>query len=218
MNTPQPSVGLAAVIASIAIPFAQVVAPVFQEIWTVDAKLEVEQGIADGKLRVEKAVADDKHNEQVANILLRSFIDQDARDQQGAIAIIGAIFPGHALRLQEAFDRLAVNDTVRSSADKVIAQIEGIASTRVEAAREQERSGFEALASGDAERAKAHFAAAFKSYPTFHNVDEISRKLDTLDAGDSVAVRRTIDLIVKENSWRMPADIKVRLQQRSAPR
>ncbi|MBK7384842.1 MAG: hypothetical protein IPI81_16140 [Flavobacteriales bacterium] len=203
MATPTPTVGLAAVIASFLIPLAQVVAPAVQEIATTKQKTVVEQEIAY-----------DKHKEQVADILLKRYIDQDANDQHGALAIIGALFPEFAVKLEEAFGRYAKDSTVQRQAEMIVAQAASVATSDLKIAREAENSGFEALAQGDAVTAKQQFNMAYEAYPTFHNVDEIRRKLDTVTVNDPVAVQRTIESIRKENAWRMPAGIKQRLDQR----
>jgi len=201
MSTSPPTIGMAAVIASILIPLAQVVAPVVQEIVTTDQKVEVE-----------RSIAHDKHKEQVADILLKSYIDQDAKDQKSALAIIGALFPEYAEKLGETFGRYAKDTTVAKQAELVVAIAQHVPLSNLEQAREAERAGFEALADGDPAAAKGHFKTAYAVYPTFHNVHEIAAKLDTLDVANDSAVARTISSIRKENSWRMPVKIKARLE------
>ncbi len=215
MALPSPTVGLAAVIASFLIPLAQVIAPVVQEAWTTDMKLRVDQAIAVERLALERAISSEKQREQVADILMDRYIDQDAEDQRKALAIIIGLFPHFAGDLEEALSRYAANDAVKDAAERGIARASDVPNSVLDQARQAEQAGFEALLKNDLPLAREQFDKAFRAYPDFHNVDEIKRKLDTLTTDDATTMQRLKKSIVKENSWRMPEHVRDQLLQQS---
>lgn len=215
MTMPTPTVGLAALIASLLIPLAQVVAPVVQEAWTTDMRLEVEKAIADERLALERAISSEKQREQVADILLNRYIDQDAEDQRKALAIIVGLFPRFASELEEALARYAANETVKDAAERVVARAAEVPLAAVDLARAAERAGFDALLNNDIPAARAQFNKAYTAYPQFHNVDEIRRKLDTVRHEDPAAIARVKSSIVNENAWRMPEEVRQNLLQQT---
>jgi hypothetical protein len=74
------------------------------------------------------------------------------------------------------------------------------------AAREAERSGFDALVRRDFEEARQHFARAFELYPTLHNVEEIHRLLEQnrSNLGSPQVQSRIYGRIVEDYSWKVP--------------
>lgn len=215
MALPAPTVGLAAVIASLLIPLAQVIAPVVQEAWTTDMRLDVEEKLAAERLALERAISAEKQREQVADILLNRYIDQDADGQRKALAIIVGLFPRFAADLEEALARYAVNDAVKEAAERSVARVAEVPPSALETARAAERAGFDALLSDDIAKAREEFNKAYAAYPQFHNVDEIRRKLDTLQAENPKAIEKAKMSIVKENAWRMPDHVRQQLQQQT---
>lgn len=216
MGIQQASVGMAAVIASILIPAAQVFAPVVQEYLTTDMKLDTEKEVTRARLALEESLATEKQREQVADILLNRYIDQDSTDQRAAVAIIVGLFPRFAKDLEDAFARYASTERIKNEVEEQVAVLKNIERNDLEIARTEERAGFEALLIGDPITAKTHFNAAYAAYPTYHNVDEIRRKLDTLNVEDPTAVERTLQSIRMENAWRMPEHVRQQLLQQTS--
>jgi len=90
-------------------------------------------------------------------------------------------------------------------------------STALATARAQERIGFEALLRRDVDAARKAFGAAFESYPSYHNVKEISASLESKRT--ALANRRSPEwdrlhqLILTDLSWGMPADLRPRFRE-----
>lgn len=201
--------------ASIFIPLAQVFAPAVQEYLTQDKRIETDSLVQANRLAMERESSMQSHKEQLADIVLKYYVGKSADDQSRAIVIIKVLFPHQTEGLQEALARWAVNDTIRAEADVAVAEASGVAEATLQSAQANEQSGFEALASGDIEQAKVHFSAAQAAYPTYHNVDEIKQKLDTFSGQGPQARALLFNGIVRENAWRMPAEVKGRILQRA---
>ena len=93
-----------------------------------------------------------------------------------------------------------------------------------------ENQGFKAILSGDLEKARKLFESAYKAYPTYHNVDEIYRKVladktindyQSADPGKKKEIQlEVMQQVLKSYSWGMPANLydemrnKVRLNQK----
>jgi hypothetical protein len=109
-------------------------------------------------------------------------------------------------------------DGFSSSNDKNVQEVgnlgkEGLNSQREKArdAASHEAAAFEALISGDYQKAITEFEATDRVYPTFHQAYEISRLLrQSKDAMTDSAVRKTVlKRIVSELSWgASPTQIK----------
>ncbi len=80
-------------------------------------------------------------------------------------------------------------------------------SNSTEIASSLERKGFQALLSRNLEQSQKLFESAYNAYPTYHNVDEINKllksKKEISDWGQQIYCP-----IVKQYSWKMPADVK----------
>ncbi|MBK9146696.1 MAG: hypothetical protein IPM12_02615 [Flavobacteriales bacterium] len=211
MNLLQPSVNSAAALASTPNPITQVLAPLAQKIRTVEARLNVEAGSAHEALKVEEGIADAKQNEQLADILLPSWTDPDAKDRVGAIEIFKALFPWYSTRLPEALGRFAANDSLRFQAETAVAQAEGVGGNAF--LTDREPVGVETFAGGDATVASSRVTKAYAACPTLDSLEGIMQKLDIVNANGPASVNRIICRFVKERSKRMRADIQARLNQ-----
>jgi hypothetical protein len=215
MGLPAPTVGGAALVASILIPLAQVLTPAAQEYLTQDKRIETDSLVQANRLALERESDSRRHKEELADIVLTHYIGKSPSDQSRAIVIITVLFPDQTLGLQEALNRYAANDTIRAEAEAAVAKVVGVGESRLQTARSAEQMGFQALALGDIAQAHAHFNDAYAAYPTYHNVDEIKQKLDTFSDQGPKARAILLNGIVRENSWRMPAEVKGRILQRA---
>lgn len=85
-----------------------------------------------------------------------------------------------------------------------------------------ERVGFQALVNGDLEKARTAFLKAYRAYPEYHNVDEISHKVLTKSliakykqggSGKRKAIQKqTVGLILSTYSWGIPTDLLPKLR------
>lgn len=84
-------------------------------------------------------------------------------------------------------------------------------------AAEKEREGFAAIAAGDYDAALTAFAAAERSFPSYHNVFEIHNLLrrERTFSSDPATRQRVVARILREYSWGIPADIRPALEQAS---
>ena len=87
-------------------------------------------------------------------------------------------------------------------------------------------NGFHAILKGDLENARRLFEAAYATYPTYHNVDEIYHLVLTQDrvraynigsADEKQSIQREImQEIVTNYSWGMPEDLLNEMKSRLA--
>jgi multidrug efflux pump subunit AcrA (membrane-fusion protein) len=92
--------------------------------------------------------------------------------------------------------------------------------------RENEINGFRAILEGDLENARRLFGVAYKAYPTYHNVDEIYRRVLTLDrvkaynsasSSEQQSIQRKImQEIITNYSWGMSGDLLNEMKSRLA--
>ncbi len=92
--------------------------------------------------------------------------------------------------------------------------------------KENEINGFRAILEGDLENARRLFEVAYNAYPTYHNVDEIYRRVLTQDRVKAYTIgssnekqliqREIMQEIVTNYSWGMPEDLLNEMKLRLA--
>ena len=117
--------------------------------------------------------------------------------------------------LQQLADKSEeLSGAIRSNLEKT-QQI--VQKDKYEQAQQLEAKGFTHLANGRFHEALTEFDAAYKIFPTYRNVDEISgllrRKMDAFDnpATREQTRREVYEEIIKKYAWGMPADIRTEL-------
>jgi hypothetical protein len=134
-------------------------------------------------------------------------------------------------QLSKAEETLAQqNDQVRQAQQKIaqgniVAAQEQIVNISTDF-KENEINGFRAILEGDLENARRLFEAAYNAYPTYHNVDEIYRRVLTQDrvraynigsSNEKQSIQREImQEIVVNYSWGMPEDLLNKMKSRLA--
>jgi hypothetical protein len=93
-------------------------------------------------------------------------------------------------------------------------------------AEDNERAGFQALLGGELAAARQYFAAAYDTFPTLHNVDEIYNRLLTTErvqAYENANSNQQQEIlqglyrqILEQYSWGMPEDLKQEMARRVA--
>lgn len=93
-------------------------------------------------------------------------------------------------------------------------------------AEDNERAGFQALLQGDLSAARQYFGAAYDQFPTLHNVDEIFRRVLTVEqvqAYENADSRQQQEILIglyrqilSQYSWGMPENLKQEMARRVA--
>jgi hypothetical protein len=192
MSTTTSRLGLAAIIASVCIPAAQVVAPLVLEWYTSNLQA-----------RTNKGIELDKHKEQVAKLVLDSYLDQEAEKQEATLAVLKVFFPEYMAdtTMLKALSKTAVNAAVAEKVDEATATASKVQPSNRDIARDAENAGFVALKQGNIPSARTYFDKAKAAYPTYHNVDEIARTLKAANTGDKASEEAAIETIAAQYSW-----------------
>lgn len=165
---------------------------------------------------------------EITRLLFDHFFGRPANEQHAVVSFLSVQFP-HDLR-QDSLNAILIvaakDRSVARQIKKSVALIEKqkrpLTQSKVDRAPTQERRGFVALIDGRLADARAAFLAAYKAYPVYHNVDEISHTVLTdrkiADYNAASAARRqtilkdTIDVILTTYSWGIPPDLLRRLK------
>jgi hypothetical protein len=148
--------------------------------------------------------------------LLPDLIGADAQRQVLTINVIRlTLTEEEAERLFAGFARSG-DAELQKAGEVAIADIQ-VERTQRSSARELERSGFENLIAGRYDAAVADFAEAEKTYPTYHNVAEISLLLrqEQRNLSNPEARQQVLGTILKQYSWGMEEDIQAQLRDKA---
>lgn len=188
----------------------------------------VQTNISDKDRQQQAALAAKDHEIQslsrrvaVSQLLFDHFFGRGAQEQRAVVTYLSVEFPKDFLG-----DSLPA--ILKSGADPEVKHAITSATvsakrreTKHEGAVAQERAGFRALANGDLLAAKAAFAAAYRAYPEYHNVDEITHKVlapvvqryaRAASAQQRTLLARALDDVLTSYSWGMPAGLRPRLE------
>ena len=162
---------------------------------------------------------------EVTRLLFEHFFGKPASEQRAVVNYLTFQFPND-LRKQSLQQILVVEakpSVVRQITKSVAAvQRNPVGLSKVDLAVAKERAGFRLVLDGNLAQAQRAFAAAYAAYPTYHNVDELSRKVLTertiatyargTASERSAILRDTIDVILTTYSWGIPPDLAQQLQ------
>jgi hypothetical protein len=157
----------------------------------------------------------------VSRLLFDHFFGRGVTEQRAVVTYLSVEFPrdflGDSLR---AILSAGAQPEVKPAITSAVVSAKRRETKHVGAV-EQERTGFRLLAAGDLVRANAAFAAAYRAYPEYHNVDEISHKVLAPVAAAYAEARRVqrrallaraLDDVLTVYSWGIPADLRRRLE------
>jgi hypothetical protein len=226
--------GIAAlfVAGSIAGFLVSVAAPLVSNQKLADQQAKLQRQIARDQQTTQRKLADvsaklenQNRKVEVSRLLFEHYFGKPANEQRAVISYLTYQFPGDMSRksVQAILVVTARKKTeVRREVTKSVASIKRVAVSNLQRAVAAERAGLRAVIAGDLATAAKEFGSAYDAYPTYHNVDEISRKVlaPAVSGWRSGSpelreqlVRRTAGTIVSEYAWGIPEDLKPRLEK-----
>ena len=178
----------------------------------------------------------------ITNIVASQQTLQLEREKRAGSLIVEAIRTGGDAKATAANLVFLFNADLISLQEKQVKQLKQLAGDnplpssppsagQVQLTSDIENQGFKAILSGDLGKARKLFESAYKSYPTYHNVDEIYHKVLTdktindyqaADPGKKKEIQlEVMQQVLESYSWGMPANLyddmrdKVRLALKS---
>lgn len=207
------------VVASVAGFLLGVFGPILSQQKISKDQRALEKRIAESSQRVESL----SRRVEVSRLLFDHYFGKSTQQQKAVITYLRYQFPEDLGRksLQAVLTTEGTRET-RSTITRSVASIKRVGRSKLDHAIGQERLGFQALSSGELDKARTAFLAAFAAFPTYHNVDEISQRVLTADKvsqyaklspGDhKVMLGDVIGKILSVYSWGIPPDLRPRLE------
>ena len=212
--------------------FLSVFAPVLSD-WRISGKQrDLEESIATANQQIEKLnrlsterVQTLGRQVEISRLLFDHYFGKTPGEQTAVISYLRFQFPADLNKKSlQAILNTAAKGRVRQVITQSVASVQLVREPKLVQATRQERSGFVALINGDLAKACAAFRAAYRAYPTYHNVDEISNRLLTSKrvadfshaspARREAILRATLADILTSYSWGIPLDLRPRLEER----
>ena len=203
--------GLAALIAAVLLPAAQVMTPVVGDIINKRNELAANATIESEKRRIE-----------VTRLLFENYFGKPAEQQAATVDYLVALFPKELKDLQPLLISRAADNAVVSKVDAAVATTTDVSVSEAESAAQLEREGFQAIIAGDLPSARKYFGTAYSLFPTYHQVDEIYRRVLTEDlisafergsAADRESLHQQVLRALRDDySWGIPADLKQQIR------
>jgi Spy/CpxP family protein refolding chaperone len=168
-------VGLAAIIASVAIPLAQIVIGYFDN---QTARIQSQK------------VDDEKRRFEITKLFMDNYVGKKADIQIATIQIMKNLDPAFFISIESGLKEATHSDTVRASirratfeAANEIGEISPNATKnrkvqKVLSAQKYEQDGLVWVSKGDFDKAKKSFEQAQEVHPTYYNMDEFMEKYD----------------------------------------
>lgn len=160
---------------------------------------------------------------EITRILFDHYFGKPAVEQTAVISYLRFQFPRDLSKksLQAILNQTASRG-VRPKITTSVASVQQVGVSKRDAAVKLERIGFVALIQGDLTKARTAFAAAYRAFPTYHNVDEIThgvltgRRMATYSSASRDAqravVKQALSEILTTYSWGIPPDLRPRLE------
>jgi hypothetical protein len=164
---------------------------------------------------------------EVTRLLFDHYFGKQASEQKAALTYLRYQFPEDLgdKRLQAILVVEAKEPAVRRQIASSVASIHRVGTRGLNSAVALERAGLQALIAEDLPRAQRLFRQAYADFPTYHNVDEISRRVLTdarvrgyhqateQSARDRIAAG-VLSEVLSSYSWGIPPDLRSRMQHR----
>jgi hypothetical protein len=164
---------------------------------------------------------------EVTRLLFDHFFGRSPKEQTAVISYLTYQFPRDLRKKSlQAILVLEAKPGVERQITKSVAsiQVRPVGQSKLDVAVAQERAGFAWLIKGDLARAREAFVAAYRAYPTYHNVDElgnivlaanqVARYRRSAPEQQLVLLKDRIGLILTTYSWGAPPDLLPRLRKK----
>jgi hypothetical protein len=160
---------------------------------------------------------------EITRLLFDHYFGKPAGEQTAVVSYLRFQFPRDLSRksLQAILNQSAKHG-VRTKITRSVAVVERVRVSNRNTAVAQERIGFLSLVEGDLPNAKRAFGAAYRAFPTYHNVDEISHRVltgklvMTYSQAPPALQQRILKFVLSEilstYSWGIPRDLLPRMQ------
>jgi hypothetical protein len=186
-------IGLAALIASIGIPLAQLMVGFFEQHTTQLNNVTLEK---------------ERRRLEVTKLFLDNYVDKKTDVQIATIQIMKALDPAFFIAIEDGLKETTKSDTVRASIRRATVEAATeISETnsnhknqkvkRVLSAKKLETEGFELLNKGDKKNAHKLFEQAHKEYPIYQNMPSSSFS-SGFDNSDIKSMQKKLDKMMKK--------------------
>ncbi len=168
-------VGLAAVIASIAIPLAQFLVGYFENRTAQMQNISLEQ---------------ERRRLEITKLFMDNYVGKSAEVQVATVQIMKTLDPNFFISIEGGLKNATKNDTVRASIIKAtveaatelgeapLPQTNKKKVQKVLTAKDFEEQGYKWISSGDFDKAQQSFQKSHQEFPTYKSVDDFYEKYD----------------------------------------
>jgi hypothetical protein len=185
-------------------------------------KLEKQIAITNQRLQTLNRVSTEKTEKlgrqvEITRLLFDHYFGKPAGEQTAVVSYLRFQFPTDLGRKSlQAILNQGAHRSIRTKITRSVASVQQVGQTSLNRAVKQERLGFVALIRRDLIRARTAFVAAYRAYPTYHNVDEISHRVLSQKRFETYSQRRLLKLALSEiltkYSWGIPPALLPHLQ------
>lgn len=188
-----------------------------------DRQIAIQERFNQANTEIASIQAQVQQSQAVSGLIEALSSADGPRRKIAVVAVEIALKPEDAKKVLEIIAAQDPDPDVVAAAENSLENINVSIASR---AQDNERAGFQALLRGDLSAARQYFGAAYDQFPTLHNVDEIFRRVLTMEqiqTYETANSRQRQEILIglyrqilSQYSWGMPEDLKQEMASRVA--